>query len=327
MNARHDSGRDIPLPRHAADDSAEAQRVLTALLPWMTSVLFHLGLVVLALFLVWSVMQEPTADEPIPRIARMTDKAHDPLSRADAMNLSSAAAGRTVESRQLGAEQSLHDLDASTQSRLELIGVKGGAAGGKLAPFGATTGSAVGNGVAIYGAIGHADRIVYIVDASGSLTAELPFVIAELKRSISELKPTHQFAVVFFQNDQAIEAPPHGLKPATPTIKKAVQDWISIESGHIVPQGRTNPIAAIQRALRYQPQLIFILSDNITGSGRYEVDRDALIDMLNEANRDRRITINTIQFLYPDALNTLQEIAAAHDGVFRFIRETDLGLE
>ncbi|MEO7198072.1 MAG: alkyl sulfatase C-terminal domain-containing protein, partial [Solirubrobacterales bacterium] len=44
-------------------------------------------------------------------------------------------------------------------------------------------------------------------------------------------------------------------------------------TGNIIPGGGTNPVKALQMALQTKPQLLFILSDNITGAGRFEVDR------------------------------------------------------
>ena len=78
--------------------------------------------------------------------------------------------------------------------------------------------------------------------------------------------------------------------------------------------------------MSYRPELVFILSDNITGRGVYEVNRSKLMDMLNKSNKERKIKVNAIQFMYPDSLNTLRDIAKEHGGTYRFITEKDLGL-
>ena len=81
------------------------------------------------------------------------------------------------------------------------------------------------------------------------------------------------------------------------------------------PTGLSNPVKAITRAIQYQPEVIFLLSDNITGQGRYEVDQKQLLAQIEHANSRSRTVINTIQFLYPDHLAryglkpTLEEIA------------------
>jgi hypothetical protein len=100
-----------------------------------------------------------------------------------------------------------------------------------------------------------------------------------------------------------------------------------MEAGNIIPRGSTDPVAAIKLAMRYKPELVFILSDNITGKGRYEVDRSELLKLLEESNKDKKIKINTIQFLYPDPLKTLETISKEHGGIHKFITESDLGLK
>jgi len=79
-------------------------------------------------------------------------------------------------------------------------------------------------------------------------------------------------------------------------------------------------------AMRYQPELVFLLSDNVTGRGRYEVDRDSLLDVFERLNRHQRTTVNTIQFIHPDPLNTLRDIANRHGGEYKYITASDLGL-
>jgi hypothetical protein len=312
---------------------AEVNDVMTTLLPWMTSILFHLGIIVLFMFAAWSyVVEENENNAPIIPIARLSEKPGGALVQGPASELQSATVARNVASEMVstngpggGADSG---LDLGSASGLQLIGVGSAAAGGggKVAPLGATGGG--GDVVTkFYGTGGNARRIIYIVDASGSLIDTLPFVLKELKRSINELSEKQQFTVIFFQGGDAIEVPPAGWKQATPEMRKAVADWVSLETGHLSPRGATNPVKAIQLAMQYRPELVYILSDNITGHGRYEVDREELLKLLNDRNKDRKIAINTIQFLYPDPLNTLKDIAAQHGGTFVFIKASDIGLK
>jgi hypothetical protein len=63
-----------------------------------------------------------------------------------------------------------------------------------------------------------------------------------------------------------------------------------------------------------------LLSENITGAGRYEVPVDALlasIDKINPVdsrNGLRRVQINCIQYLTQDPMQTMQKIADIHGG-------------
>ncbi len=307
-----------------ADEVGDA---LQTVLPWMTSLLFHVAIVVLALFVVWSVAPVLEEDDvPIIPSARLTDKPGGALSQSESVQMESTAQNvRNVQSESVSTDQAIENLNTNLDSNLELVGVSGGAAsdGGKLAPFGTTAEGGIK--ADFYGTGGNARKIIYIVDASGSLIDSLPFVIQELKDSISGLSDQQQYSIIFFQAGDPIEVPPKGWKTANAEIKRLTMDWISLESAHIIPRGKTDPIKAIQMAIRYKPELVFVLSDNITGRGEYEVDRAELLKFLKD-NTDPKTKINTIQFLYPDSLNTLKDIAAQHGGIYKFVTEEDLGL-
>jgi len=306
----------------------EINEALQAVLPWMTSLLFHLGIVVLALFLVWSYILIVDEEEmPIIPSAKLSETPGGSPTETPDVELKSSQQVKKVQAENVATEDSVNNLESNLDSELELVGVSGGGGGGKLAPFGMTTGAGSGIGAKFYGTGGNARKIIYIVDASGSLIDTLPFVIKELKRSVSALSDKQDYTVIFFQAGQPVEVPPRGWKKADARNKRSTADWIDLEAGNIVPRGKTDPVSAVKLAMRYKPELVFLLSDNITGRGEYEVDRKDLLKFLNDANADRKTVINTIQFLYPDPLNTLKTIASEHGGVYKFITEESLGLK
>jgi len=146
------------------------------------------------------------------------------------------------------------------------------------------------------------------------------------------LNEAQAFTVIFFQGDKAIEAPPRGLKKATPQTKQRVMEWIDPISGNIIPAGGdTDPVPALKQALRYKPQLLFMLSDNITGRGKYELIQKSFIAEVNKANV-AATKINTIQFLYPDPLTrygfkgTLELVAGESGGIYKFVDGRELGI-
>ena len=165
-----------------------------------------------------------------------------------------------------------------------------------------------------------AKRIVYVVDASGSMLLHLSTVLHELQRSLATLHPKQEFSIVFFQQNKSITVPPrNSLRPATPHNISTVMEWIQT-SGEVIPTGSSNPVAAIRTAMKLQPDVIYLLSENITGSGRYEVPPDELIAQLEKLNPvdprngRRRVQINCIQYLTKDSLGTMQRIAEIHGG-------------
>jgi hypothetical protein len=165
-----------------------------------------------------------------------------------------------------------------------------------------------------------AKRIVYVVDASGTMMMYLSSVLNELERSLRALHPKQEFAVVFFQKNKAIQVPPKGsLVFANGTnVAKAIK-WMH-KSGKVIASGGSNPIVAMKEAMRLKPEVIYLLSENITGAREYEVPPEELlkeIDALNpidNRNGMRRVQINCIEYLSRDNSGVMKKIAEIHGG-------------
>ena len=107
--------------------------------------------------------------------------------------------------------------------------------------------------------------------------------------------------------------------------------WIN---ANVIPAGGTNPVVAIEKALAIKPDVVFLLSQDITGYGQFEVDQQDLLDLLDKLNpRDsetgrRKTQINCIQFLDADPLDTMPAIAREHGGPsgYKFLSRKELGL-
>ena len=184
---------------------------------------------------------------------------------------------------------------------------------------------------------GNAKRIAFVVDASGSMIATFPVITRELARSIGNLSPLQSYTVVFFQRDEAVSSPPTDrMVPATPENLRRTMEWIQ---GAVIPSGRSNPLRALKEAMDLEPEVIYLLSSNVTGSGNYAVDLDALLAQLEALNPpdpdtgQRTVRIQCIQFLDPDPSDALKKIAEIHSGGtdeeaggFRFLGRSELGL-
>ncbi len=306
----------------------EINAVLLSLLPWGISILFHVGLVLLAIFVVWSTIEPLNQDEEvIIPIARLSVTPGAPLTMKTTK--------KKIKSKQRVMTKSIRQtptkLSSQVDAKIPLIGASGGAPG-KASPFGTTVRTDSGARATLYGSGGNAKRLAYIIDASGSLLDSMPFVINEIKRSISQLSDKQTFTVIFFQGEEAIEIPPPGLKKATSENKQLVINWIDMDSGNVVPKGRSNPVKAVAAALRYKPQLVFLLSDNITGQGQYEMNQKRLLAEIKKANT-ANTKINTIQFLYPDPLvkvglkPTMELISESTGGIYKFVDGRELGIQ
>ncbi|MEM9417811.1 MAG: vWA domain-containing protein [Planctomycetota bacterium] len=181
----------------------------------------------------------------------------------------------------------------------------------------------------LYGTPG-ATRLVYLIDASGSLIDTFPFILEELRRSIQDLRPEQSFAVLFFSGNEVTEAPPYGMKRASGQAVEHTSQWIAPSAGRIIASGRPHADAAIRRALAYQPDAIILLSDGLTGTGDKALAKRArLLSLIGTANT-RDVVFHTLQVRRPDPLSTptrlgtLELIALQSGGVHRYLGEDDL---
>lgn len=310
----------------------EIGETMTLLMPWAISFMFHFALVLLALFVVWSssAANEGETTVPVSKINKEIKPKVDPMKKPDLPTVPNIT--RKVRSPTLKKGNPLSDPSEASPSELSTIG-----ASGSPSSFGHPAGTD-NDGVGFMGMGGSASTVVYVVDASGSMVESLPFVINKLKESIRGLKGRAQrFTVIFYQQDSAIEVADRtmglekGLKKANAENKGKTQEWL--RQGRLIPRGSSNPTEAIKLALSYKPDMIFILSDNITGSGQYAIFKEDLLNEISTMNGGegdkggKTVKINTIQFLSDDPLNTLEEIAKANDGQYKFINAAFVGLE
>jgi hypothetical protein len=148
----------------------------------------------------------------------------------------------------------------------------------------------------------------------------LATVVEELERSLRTLHPKQSFGIIFFQQNDALVVPPaKRLVSANAQNVDSAMHWIRT-SGKVIPAGGSNPINAMKLAIKLQPDVMYLLSENITGAGRYEIPSDELltsiaaINPVDSRNGLRRVQINCIQYLSEDPMGTMRKIAEIHGG-------------
>lgn len=174
-----------------------------------------------------------------------------------------------------------------------------------------------------------ARRIVYLIDGSGPMASSLPFLRAELSRSIAALDESQRFQVLVFRE------PPPGYEaaPRKPMVERftpaGVGSLLAVNAlnlsllpaflDSIEPLGRSTPIDGLAAALELEPDLVFLLSRSIRRSGpssRPDIQRElARLDALNPVERTtgrRRTVIKAVQFVEDDPTGLMQAIAARH---------------
>lgn len=134
----------------------------------------------------------------------------------------------------------------------------GGAGGGS----GGGAGRGIGPGTQFFGAREHAHSFAYVIDCSGSMAMRNSLDVAkrELLASLSQLPPDAQFAVIFYNSLPYLLTDPEGRKgmmAATEAHKSRVQTQLAT----IAPDGGTDHMAALRKALELKPEVIFFLTD------------------------------------------------------------------
>ena len=304
---------------------SETERAVKQVVPWVISVGVHAGLIALGFLITWSVVQLANDHEPLLVTAHFDALTYDiedtiepepveiaevpETGRLPAPALDAVLAERRAELDPMPPSLELERDAVPTRSDFSIVPRQ--------------------DTVTFFGLSTDAESIVYVIDASGSMIPTFQIIIDKLARSLGELSTEQRYAVVFFQNALALLGPPGRLTDATPEAQRRTLQWIAEK---VTPRGSSDPRNAIKKALGFGPKAIFLLSENITGFGEFELDRSdllAFIDHLNPVGKPRHTQINCIQFRDTDPIDMLQEIARIHGGPggFQILRRTDLGLK
>ncbi len=175
-----------------------------------------------------------------PRLEGLPAKPEHPASRSQALlgnerKRNSASRPELVS----GREAELPGGRSQTE-----LGNEGDAGGGSLFPLPATAAS-----------------VVYVLDCSVSMGIDrkLDFARRKLIASLQQLPPSVRFQVIDYNNyaESLTVDGQRGLLPAEPAIvSKVIAKLQSLEAA-----GKTNHLAALQRALELRPDVIFFLTD------------------------------------------------------------------
>lgn len=168
-----------------------------------------------------------------------------------------------------------------------------------------------------------ARRIVYAVDVSGAMAACLDTVLVELRRSIGRLSEGQQFQIVFFRQElngsqRAVAIDDNAgravMLSATESNKRRVDQLLRSAR----PLGRSAPLAGLKRSLDLAPDVVFLLTSNISRTDHGSGTDAAVMRSLDDLNPKSRISgrrsvvIKTLQFVEDDPTGLMQSIAEQH---------------
>ena len=300
---------------------------MAAMMPWILSVFFHLGLALIMLFIVLVSAQEEQKDLEAPKTARMAKKLNRRLSAHSTSPSVTSANQSTSQTKSYSNRESNIPSDSGrTKSRMNFIGV-GRSVGNPDAPFGGSQGG--GGNPNFYGTdMGDgAKYIVFVIDRSGSMVTVFDYVRLQMQLSISELSSEQEFHIILFADEATVEGPRRGLVAATPESKIAVVDFLNKDD--VRPQGKTTALVALKSAFKVlkgvpdEGKIILLLTDGefagIGGGSRYQgkSGNDAVLNWLNDNNKG---TVGVHTFLFGKdrrAHEVMRKIAEKHNGEFK----------
>jgi hypothetical protein len=321
-------------------------------LPLAVSVVVHLGLVAFLALKTFGALTRPGAElgqwrgsvVEAPNTASAFQWGEVSLPRPpaefpDAASLENLTALPAVDDTDLRALER-PDQGAATGSglglgegSLSLLGTGTGAGEPGSGGFGSGLGGGTQLGQAgIWNLSIRANKIVYVVDFSGSIVVAVDELKRELKRSIGRLAPRQSFDVILFFSsgggqDEKVrtESFKPKLEPADEATRREFFTWIDRKA----PMGVTEPLDAMRRALALKPDAIFFFSD-----GYFQ---DSVVDEIQRANRSSQTRIFGLVFdelLLQDTsglprretegTRRLRQIAEASGGQVKIVTGKDL---
>ena len=290
--------------------------------PWVVSLLFHVGVFLVMLFLimiVWKV--DNIVDTIIPLSVNIDPTtAVDMPTNTSRTNQTTTAAARGIVRKSVSADT------GQTDNPLDVMGPAGMSGGGPSMGIG-TVGDGDGKEIGMFGSKTMADNIVYVIDRSGSMTDTFETVKHEMLRSIGRLRHEttgkhrlqQSYHIILFAEGKPIEDRSRKLKRATRGNKALAYEFLN----DIVATGQTDPIPALKRAFgvlsgaRSKKSLIVLLTD-----GAFD-DNDKVLATIDQLNAGRTVRVNT--FLYgnrpPEAVETMEKIAQSNNGKYHFVQD------
>jgi len=310
--ARVASDSAIAAGAHAQAGGAEAR--LERVMPWVISVLMHLGVAVLMVFLAMIVLPK----DPKVAVAGPVDIAPDgyavpvaPLEETDA----TAEVDRDLPHETPSVVRPGWDIVAMTSIEdHEPV----------MLPL--TESTELDLGPPRWGLFdtedpcpGGADQVVFVIDRSGSMAGTFDLVRLEMLRNIGRMRPEQEFHVILFAADRPIEGPARRLVSATRANSIAAADFLV----GVKAEGRTHVLPALRRAFAVlgpsgkKAKLIYLLTDGVFTDDANE----KVLDVIRRLNADRSVHINT--FLYghrpPDAERIMKRIADENVGRYKYV--------
>ena len=233
-------------------------------------------------------------------------------------------------------------------SKIQDFGI--GEGWGKGASFGS---GQKGGSIGFFGSRSVAERVVFIVDVSASLSKTQFFMIKkELSKSLDRLAPSVEYQVIFFSGPAWFASDDQSVKNKIHTIIHKGKEYVwntqggankyYIESGEelytsewlIATQSNIKKTArridSVKKSygtdwrhplkmalnLKPSPDVVYFLTDGVVGNGKQAVD-----EIIKVNKRGPKAKIFTISMMQPRAEDLLKELADRSGGDFSVVME------
>ena len=235
-------------------------------LPWAGTVALHVGLVLVGLTLTWSII-------------RLEDRPPSPIVEAGLPVLSIPAV-MEVQPLELPGPGPAPQPPAPEPVVIPEQPVRAASA-----PLGAPTvpSAPITMASAFAGSDLPPGDLVFVLDASGTMIPWFHDVLAELERSLMAMRPTDDFAVVLFRGSEAIVAYPGRPSPARGRYREKALGFLRDYSRWGGPALGSDPVAALQTALSFNPATIVLLSGGMDASTSFSLDAEEVLQELATA--------------------------------------------
>lgn len=290
---------------------------------WLTSLAFHMALIVLLALLVIGDSSKGTVN-----LTAVTVQSEEPILALNTIFDDQEQSEQELldDPEQLVAEETEETPDFSLEQQEieapdfeadifgandELTKVAGSDNDGSPNPTGAE------KGAEFFGVSGEGNNFVFIIDCSGSMAdyGRWKRALNELTLSIKGLSSKQTFLVLLYNNDYVPMNNPPQMIPATPQAQEQAIDWLS---GRF-PDGWTFCSSAMNTALAQKPDAIFLLSD-----GEF-TDRGRVLSVLNKNNSPKsdglQTPVHTIALGSHVGRFTMKHIADKNNGIFTLISD------
>jgi hypothetical protein len=323
-------------------------------LPFATSLLLHMGIVLLGYFGYKTVeaISAPAIEEQtviadtgytegevggIPNPGLGEDPSR-PAAQDQVQNVEQSDAWASKPSETLS--QSVMSGGAGAEaSEMSVIGIGGSTGAGKTAGTGSGEGTGTGEGggpAAAFGVPGggggigpkfmgqgtgaRTRSIVFVCDASGSMINKIALLRKELQKTVDQLKAQQSFNIIFFA-DEKPQTLGSALLMATPDNKRKAYDFLQ----NVTTSGSTDPIPGLKAAFQQSPQLVILLTD-----GDFP-DNKAVLDAIKTLNPGKKTKVNTIAFVnkkdeagQKEIMKLLVDIAKEYGGMYKRVGDDEL---